>query len=81
MHNTRPPAGRIIIIIIIIIIIGASLSEPHTNRYYEKIAIVMYVCVCVSAIRRPRVVLVHVRASVRVVYLSPHARAHTNRDF
>ena len=28
-------------------IIGASLSEPHTNRYYEKIAIVMYVCVCV----------------------------------
>ena len=28
-------------------IIGASLSEPHTNCYYEKIAIVMYVCVCV----------------------------------
>ena len=28
------------------VIIGASLSEPHTNRYYEKIAIVMYVCVC-----------------------------------
>ena len=55
-------------------IIGASMSEPHTNRYYEKIAIVMYVCVCVcvcvSAIRRPRVALVHVRASVRVVNLS-----------
>ena len=66
------------------------LSEPHTNRYYEKIAIVMYVCVCVcvcvSAIRRPRVVLVHVRECmyvyVRVVNLSPHARAYTlNRDF
>ena len=28
-------------------IIGASLSEPHTNRYYEKIAIVVCVCVCV----------------------------------
>ena len=26
----------------------------------------MYVCVCVSAIRRPRVVLVHVRARVNV---------------
>ena len=26
-------------------LIGASLSEPHTNRYYEKIVIVMYVCV------------------------------------
>ena len=22
-------------------------GEPHTNRYYEKIAILMYVCVCV----------------------------------
>ena len=40
-------------------VIGASLSEPHTNRVYEKIAVLlyvyMYVCVCVSAIRRPRV--------------------------
>ena len=27
-------------------IIGASLSEPHTNRVYEKIAVLMYVCVC-----------------------------------
>ena len=27
--------------------IGASLSEPHTNRYYEKNAIVMYVCMYV----------------------------------
>ena len=42
----------------IYLLIGASLSEPQTNRYYEKIAIVM--CVCVSAIRRPRIVLVHV---------------------
>ena len=24
-------------------VIGASLSEPHTNRYYEKIAVLMYV--------------------------------------
>ena len=24
-------------------IIGASLSEPHTNQYYEKIAVLMYV--------------------------------------
>ena len=50
-----------IYIVLYIYIIGPSLSEPHTNRYYEKIAIGMYVCVCVSAIRRPRVVLVHVR--------------------
>ena len=28
-------------------LIGANLSEPHTNCYYEKIAIIMYVCVCV----------------------------------
>ena len=61
-------------------VIGASLSEPHTNRYYEKIAIVMYVCVCVcecvcvSAIRRPRVVLVHVRASVRTYVWLTSAR-------
>ena len=41
------------------VVIGASLSEPHTNCYYEKITIVMYVCVCVSAIRCPRYV-VHV---------------------
>ena len=27
--------------------IGASLSEPHTYRYYEKIAVLVYVCVCV----------------------------------
>ena len=25
------------------IIIGMSLSEPHTNRYYEKMAVLMYV--------------------------------------
>ena len=25
-------------------IIGASLSEPHTNQYYEKTAVLMYVC-------------------------------------
>ena len=36
-------------------VIGASLSEPHTNRVYEKIAVLLYVCMCVSAIRRPRV--------------------------
>ena len=30
-------------------VIGASLSEPHTNRVYEKIAVLLYVCmyVCV----------------------------------
>ena len=33
-------------------LIGASLSEPHTNRYYEKIAIVMCVCVCVCVCPR-----------------------------
>ena len=27
-------------------IIGVSLSEPHTYRYYKKIAVPMYVCVC-----------------------------------
>ena len=40
------------------LVIGASRSEPHTNQYYEKIAVLMYVCVCVCmyvAIRRPRV--------------------------
>ena len=40
------------------IIIGVSLSEPHTNQYYEKIAVFMYVCMYVCmyvAIRRPRV--------------------------
>ena len=39
-------------------LIGASLSEPHTNPCYEKIAVLMYVCkyVCMyMAIRRPRV--------------------------
>ena len=40
-------------------IIGVSLSEPHTNRYYEKIAFLMYVCMLVSVIRRPRALLVH----------------------
>ena len=29
------------------IITGASLSEPHTNQYYEKIAVFMYVCMYV----------------------------------
>ena len=28
-------------------IIGASLSKPHTNQYYEKIAVLMYVCMYV----------------------------------
>ena len=27
------------------LVIEASLSEPHTNQYYEKIAILMYVCI------------------------------------
>ena len=36
-----------------ITIIGASLSEPHTNQYYEKIAVLMYVCMYV-AIRQTR---------------------------
>ena len=31
-------------ILILMYIIGESLSEPHTNQYYEKIAIFMYVC-------------------------------------
>ena len=26
------------------LVIEASLSEPHTNQHYEKIAILMYVC-------------------------------------
>ena len=25
-------------------LIGASLSEPYTNHYYEKVAVLMYVC-------------------------------------
>ena len=29
-----------------LIFIGASLSEPHTNQYYEKTAVLMYVCIC-----------------------------------
>ena len=31
------------------IIIGASLSEPHTNHCYEKIAVLMYVCMYVCS--------------------------------
>ena len=34
----------IIIILAMFWVIGASLSEPHTNQYYEKIAVLMYVC-------------------------------------
>ena len=54
-----------------IIIIGASLSKPHTICYYEKIAVLMYVCLCVfvSVICHPRAVLVHaiyVRSSRRM---------------
>ena len=30
-------------ILILMYIIGESLSEPHTNQYYEKIAVI-YVC-------------------------------------
>ena len=29
-------------------IVGTSQSEPHINHLYEKIAVLMYVCVCVS---------------------------------
>ena len=28
-------------------IIGASLSEPHTNQYYKKTAVLMYMYVCI----------------------------------
>ena len=30
-------------------IIGASRSEPHTNQYYVKIAVLMYVCMYVCS--------------------------------
>jgi hypothetical protein len=47
------------------VIIGASRSEPHTNQYYEKIAVLMYLsmylCLYV-AIRRPRVYHARARA-------------------
>ena len=36
-------------------IIGASRSEPHTNQYYEKITVLMYIVCMRVAIRRPRV--------------------------
>ena len=51
---------------------GATLSEPYTNLYYEKIVVFMYVCVCVcvSAIRRSRVVLVRARIYVRAPALT-----------
>ena len=29
------------------IVIGVSLSEPHTNQYYEKTTVPMYVCMYV----------------------------------
>ena len=29
-------------------LIGASLNEPHTNRYYEKNRVHMYVCMFVA---------------------------------
>ena len=28
-------------------LVGASLSGPHTNQYYEKTAVLMYVCMYV----------------------------------
>ena len=37
-------------LVIGISLIGASLSKPHTNFYYEKIAVFMYMCVCVCCI-------------------------------
>ena len=57
-------------------IIGASRSEPYINHTYEKIAVLMYVCMrvcmymcmCVYvAIRRPRVAHTHIMA---VIHLS-----------
>ena len=32
--------------------IGASLSEPHTNQYYKKTAVLMYVGIYVVAIHQ-----------------------------
>ena len=48
--------------------IGASLSEPHTNRVYEKIAVLLYVCmyVCVCPRYVVHVFFTHAR------YLLPH---------
>ena len=49
-------------------VIGASLSEPHTNRYYEKTAIVMCVCMC------PRYVVHMFFTYAR--YPFPHLKLH-----
>ena len=56
-------------------IVGISLSKPHINRYYEKIAVLMYVSVCVSVICHPCALLGYVmcgpgRARVPALTLS-----------
>ena len=57
-------------------IIGVSLSKPHTNHYYEKIDIVMYVSLCVCDTSSTCCTRALVYIHVRVVNLSPHARPH-----
>ena len=46
------------------VLTGASLSEPHTNRYDVKNAMVMYVRMHVSTIHRPRVLHAHARTCI-----------------
>ena len=40
------------IISTVIDIIGASLTEPHTNQYYKKTAVLMYMYVCMYVVIR-----------------------------
>ena len=60
-------------------VIGASLSEPHSNRYYEKNRILMFVCMYVSAIRQTRVLHMSACAirQTRVMYTRVYAIRQT----
>ena len=60
-------------------VIGASQNEPHTNQYYEKIAVLMYV-----PIRRPRVhhtcACVTCSPRARAVNIATHVNQQRHRD-
>ena len=51
-------------------VIGASRSEPHTNQYYEKITVRMYVCIYVCSDHARACVIYSSRA--RAVNIAAH---------
>ena len=49
-HHSSSMGKHLVIMLMLdlsLTITGVSLSEPHTNQYYEKIAVLMYVCMIV----------------------------------